>query len=158
MAFLRTKKVKGKPYYYLVKSVRKDGKVRQEIVQYFGTTLPKVSEIKSGIAIHSVVSKTTEVSTTPKAKSVSTTPSPIVPTYRLVKSVRELLRNKRSILKDFGTTLPSDEAIVAAIGTTPIPEGTAYYLVEKGTRGKEKILKPYADIEKLVSTTTAKQA
>jgi hypothetical protein len=149
MSFIRTKTVKGNPYYYLVKSVREGKKVKQEIVQYFGTTLPPD---------YVVPSQATAPAPKATTAKVSTTPSPIVPTYRLVKSVRELLGNKRSILKDFGTTLPSDEAIVAAIGTTPIPEGTAYYLVEKGTRRKEKILKSYADIEKLVSTTTAKQA
>lgn len=142
MAFIRKKTVKGKDYYYLVESVREDGKVKQKILQYFGTTLPP----------DYVVPKKGKVSvtTTEKRVAVSTT---LKNTYHLVKSVRELLGNKRSILKDFGTTLPSDVDIVAAIGTTPIPEGTSYYLVARGKRGKEKILKPYWDIANLISTT-----
>ncbi len=40
MAFIRKKIVKGKTYFYLVEGVREGGKVRQKIVQYFGTTLP----------------------------------------------------------------------------------------------------------------------
>jgi len=41
MSFIRTKTVKGVNYYYLVESVREGGKVKQKILQYFGTTPPK---------------------------------------------------------------------------------------------------------------------
>ena len=40
MAFIRIKTIKDVKYYYLVQSIREDGKVKQKIVQYFGTTLP----------------------------------------------------------------------------------------------------------------------
>jgi len=40
MSFVRTKKIKGHNYYYLVKSVRKGDKVTQKVVQYLGTTKP----------------------------------------------------------------------------------------------------------------------
>ena len=40
MALIRIKTIKDVKYYYLVQSVREDGKVKQKIVQYFGTTLP----------------------------------------------------------------------------------------------------------------------
>lgn len=41
MAFIRTKQIKGKIYYYLVKSVREGNKVRQVILKYLGTTPPE---------------------------------------------------------------------------------------------------------------------
>ncbi len=38
MAFIRTKKIKGKEYYYLVKGIReKNGKVRQKVIAYLGS-------------------------------------------------------------------------------------------------------------------------
>lgn len=36
MAFLRVKKINNNYYYYLVKSVRINGKVRQKVVRYIG--------------------------------------------------------------------------------------------------------------------------
>lgn len=38
MAFIRTKEIKGRLYYYLVKSFREDGKVKQKVIKYLGTT------------------------------------------------------------------------------------------------------------------------
>ena len=37
MAFLRTKTINGKAYFYLVESKRVDGKVKQKVVRYIGT-------------------------------------------------------------------------------------------------------------------------
>ncbi len=36
MTVIRAKKVKGKTYFYLIKGVRENGKVRQEIPKYSG--------------------------------------------------------------------------------------------------------------------------
>jgi len=41
MAFIRRKQIKGKDYYYLVKSVREGLKVRQVVIKYLGTTPPE---------------------------------------------------------------------------------------------------------------------
>jgi len=40
MAYVRAKNVKGNTYYYLVKSVREGGKVRQVFLDYLGTEKP----------------------------------------------------------------------------------------------------------------------
>ncbi len=50
MAFLRAKKINGNLYFYLVKSVRIEGKVRQKVVKYIGTqkNLGKMFEGKYG--------------------------------------------------------------------------------------------------------------
>src|SRR4030042_793558 len=91
MAFIRIKTIKGVKYYYLVQSVREDGKVKQKIVQYFGTTLPdgyvvptkasvvakeaikKAGTTKStGKVVPSVLPQT--VSTTEVSSKVRTTP------------------------------------------------------------------------------------
>ena len=38
MAFVRTKKIKGKNYYYVVEGKRdEDGKVKQKVIKYLGT-------------------------------------------------------------------------------------------------------------------------
>jgi len=38
MAYIRTKKIKGKNYYYVVEGRRDDkGKVKQKVVRYLGT-------------------------------------------------------------------------------------------------------------------------
>ena len=38
MAYLRTKKIKGHNYYYLVEGQRdKEGKVKQKVLKYMGT-------------------------------------------------------------------------------------------------------------------------
>ena len=36
MVYIRVKKIKGRKYYYLVKSVRKGGKVKQLHIKYLG--------------------------------------------------------------------------------------------------------------------------
>jgi len=41
MAYIRTKKISGNTYYYLVKSVRENGRVRQVTLKYLGTEDPK---------------------------------------------------------------------------------------------------------------------
>jgi len=49
--FVRVKYIKGRPYYYLVKSVRIAGKVKQKIIKYLGTRKPRgdsLSKIASG--------------------------------------------------------------------------------------------------------------
>ncbi len=48
MVFIRKKKVKGKPYYYVVKNSLIKGKVKQKVVCYIGTadTLLKKLKIK----------------------------------------------------------------------------------------------------------------
>ena len=44
MTYIRTKKRKGKSgiltYYYLVEGKRSDGKTKQKVLKYYGTTLP----------------------------------------------------------------------------------------------------------------------
>lgn len=38
MAFIRTKKIKGKNYYYVVEGKRdEEGKVKQKVIKYLGT-------------------------------------------------------------------------------------------------------------------------
>lgn len=41
MAFLRTKKIKGNTYYYLVKSIREGRRVRQIVLAYLGAEKPE---------------------------------------------------------------------------------------------------------------------
>ena len=38
MAFIRSKKIKGISYYYLVESKRINGKVRQKVLKYIGNS------------------------------------------------------------------------------------------------------------------------
>jgi len=45
MAYVRSKKVKGNTYYYLVKSVRERGRVRQVVLDYLGAEKPGAEEI-----------------------------------------------------------------------------------------------------------------
>ncbi|MBN2251816.1 MAG: hypothetical protein JW724_07070 [Candidatus Altiarchaeota archaeon] len=40
MAYVRAKKIKGNTYYYLVKTVREKGRVRQVVLDYLGTEKP----------------------------------------------------------------------------------------------------------------------
>jgi len=40
MTFIRTKKVKGHTYYYLVESYREGGKVKQRVIRYLGKNKP----------------------------------------------------------------------------------------------------------------------
>ena len=46
MVFVREKRVKGNTYYYLVKSVRKGGSVRQKTIKYLGPEKPSEDEIR----------------------------------------------------------------------------------------------------------------
>ena len=39
--FVRVKYIYGRPYYYLVKSIRVGGKVRQKVLKYLGTRKPR---------------------------------------------------------------------------------------------------------------------
>jgi len=46
MVFLRVKKINNNHYYYLVKSVRIKGKIRQKVVRYIGKSHKLVSMLK----------------------------------------------------------------------------------------------------------------
>ncbi|MBI2654093.1 hypothetical protein HYX02_04745 [Candidatus Woesearchaeota archaeon] len=47
MVFLRVKKINNNYYYYLVKSTRVDGKVKQKVVKYIGKSKNLVSLLKN---------------------------------------------------------------------------------------------------------------
>ncbi|MBS3105327.1 hypothetical protein J4234_03670 [Candidatus Woesearchaeota archaeon] len=47
MVFLRVKKINNNNYYYLVKSVRINGKIRQKVVKYIGKSKNLVSMLKN---------------------------------------------------------------------------------------------------------------
>jgi hypothetical protein len=38
--FVRSKKINGRQYYYLVRSVRRNGAVRQQCLEYLGPQMP----------------------------------------------------------------------------------------------------------------------
>ena len=40
-AYIRTKRVRGFLYYYLVKAYRIDGKIRQKVLRYYGVRPPR---------------------------------------------------------------------------------------------------------------------
>jgi len=63
MAFIRIKTIKDVKYYYLVQSIREDGKVKQKIVRYFGTTLPDgyVVPTKASVVRKEAIKKNLEV-------------------------------------------------------------------------------------------------
>jgi len=46
MAYVRAKKVKGRTYYYLVKSVRVGDRVRQVNLEYLGAEKPSTRHVK----------------------------------------------------------------------------------------------------------------
>ena len=47
MAYIRTKKIKGKNYYYVVEGKRDDeGKVKQKVIKYLGTVENILSKFK----------------------------------------------------------------------------------------------------------------
>lgn len=52
MVFIRSKTVKGRRYYYLVKSIRKAGKVRQKFLQYLGSREPSDDEVRRLVKKH----------------------------------------------------------------------------------------------------------
>ena len=45
MVYIRAKVVRGKTYYYLVRSVRDEGKVKQIVLKYLGKEKPGVEEL-----------------------------------------------------------------------------------------------------------------
>lgn len=47
MTFLRFKKINNNFYYYLVKSVRINGKIRQKVVKYLGKSKNLVSMLEN---------------------------------------------------------------------------------------------------------------
>lgn len=47
MAYLRVKKINNRNYYYLVKSVRINGKVRQKVIKYIGKSKNLANLIKN---------------------------------------------------------------------------------------------------------------
>lgn len=47
MVFLRVKKINNNHYYYLVKSVRIKGKIRQKVVRYIGKSKKLASIIEN---------------------------------------------------------------------------------------------------------------
>lgn len=50
MVYIRAKVVRGRPYYYLVKSVRDSGSVRQIVLKYLGKEKPSVEELNKIVA------------------------------------------------------------------------------------------------------------
>jgi hypothetical protein len=44
MVFIRSKRIKGKEYYYLVKSTRIKGRVKQTTLKYLGSKIPPKKE------------------------------------------------------------------------------------------------------------------
>ena len=47
MAYVRTKKIKGKNYYYVVEGKRDDeGKVKQKVIKYLGTVENIINKFK----------------------------------------------------------------------------------------------------------------
>lgn len=46
MAFIRKKKVKGHTYYYIVRSYREKGKIKQEVLRYLGTAESLLEKLK----------------------------------------------------------------------------------------------------------------
>jgi len=47
MVFIRVKKISNNYYYYLVKSIRINGKIRQKVVRYIGKSKNLVSMIEN---------------------------------------------------------------------------------------------------------------
>jgi len=45
MVYVRKKVIKGQEYYYLVKSIREKGKVKQITLKYLGKELPSEEEL-----------------------------------------------------------------------------------------------------------------
>jgi len=46
MVYIRSKKVKGNIYYYLVEAIRKDNKVQQKVLMYLGTAETLFKKLK----------------------------------------------------------------------------------------------------------------
>ena len=47
MAFVRTKRIKNRTYYYLVESKREGSKVHQKVIKYLGTEPPTKEQIEN---------------------------------------------------------------------------------------------------------------
>jgi len=47
MAFVRTKRIKNRTYYYLVESRREGSRVKQKVIKYLGTEMPTKEEIET---------------------------------------------------------------------------------------------------------------
>jgi len=47
VAFIRTKRIKNRTYYYLVESRREGKRVRQKVIKYLGTEMPAKEEIEA---------------------------------------------------------------------------------------------------------------
>jgi len=47
MAFVRTKRIKNRTYYYLVESKREGNKMRQKVIKYLGTQMPTKEQIET---------------------------------------------------------------------------------------------------------------
>jgi hypothetical protein len=47
MAFVRTKRIKNRTYYYLVESRREGKKVRQKVIKYLGAEMPTKEQIEA---------------------------------------------------------------------------------------------------------------
>jgi len=45
MVFIRRKRIKGRDYFYLAKTVRRDGKVMQITLEYIGKEIPTTEQI-----------------------------------------------------------------------------------------------------------------
>lgn len=46
MVFLRTKKIKGKNYYYIVEALRENGKIKQRVLMYVGTVETMLKKLR----------------------------------------------------------------------------------------------------------------
>jgi len=46
MVFLRTKKLKGKKYYYIVEAFRDAGKIKQRVLLYVGTVESMLKKLR----------------------------------------------------------------------------------------------------------------
>ena len=46
MVYVRSKKIKGQTYYYLVKSVREGERVRQISLEYLGAKKPSMEKVR----------------------------------------------------------------------------------------------------------------
>ena len=47
MAFVRTKRIKNRTYYYLVESKREGNKVKQKVIKYLGAQMPTKEQIET---------------------------------------------------------------------------------------------------------------
>jgi hypothetical protein len=47
MAFVRTKRIKNRTYYYLVESKREGNKITQKVIKYLGTQMPTKEQIET---------------------------------------------------------------------------------------------------------------